>query len=215
MMHYLKKIILGSNAKSLGLPILGNERGILTLDFIFAMLMMFCFSAIIFAFTITFSAVEIAQYATYASARAFFAARKTSDEQEKAGKDKFTALVLNPKAQLGTFFRNGWFTLTPVQIKDFSDEYSNDANNDSDTFVGARTTLVAKLLKMKFPLLGTTTDEDLSARINSYLSREPTEEECQTFTEQRMQAIQQLQPGAYDNGLVLPGSYIVMMDDGC
>lgn len=103
-MHYLKKIILGSNAKSLGLPILGNERGILTLDFIFAMLMMFCFSAIIFAFTITFSAVEIAQYATYASARAFFAARKTSDEQEKAGKDKFTALVLNPKAQLGTFF---------------------------------------------------------------------------------------------------------------
>jgi hypothetical protein len=195
--------------------LLKSQKGILTLDFIFAMIMMVCFSAILFAFTITFSAVEIAQYATFAAARAHFAAAKNSDEQETAGKTKFTELVKGPKAPLGMFYRNGWFTLSDVEIKDFNSEYSTDPNKDSDTFIGARTTIVANILKMKFPLLGETTDEDLSATINAYLMREPTEEECVTFTKQRFKGIQSLRPGAFDQGFVNAGSYAFMMDDGC
>lgn len=193
---------------------IANERGILTLDFIFSLLMMFAFAAIIFAFTITFSAVEIAQYATFAAARAHFAAHKNSDEQEKLGQEKFNALVKNPNAPLGTFFKNGWFTLSDVQIKDFNSEYATDPNQDSDTFIGARATIVARILQMKFPLLGETSDDDLSATINSFLMREPTEEECLQFVRARFQRIQALK-GGFAFGTVQPNSYAVIMDDGC
>lgn len=196
--------------------ILRNQKGILTLDFLFAIIMMFSFTAILFAFSITFTAVEIAQYATFAASRAYFAANKTSNEQEEAGKQKFTALISAEKAPLGTFFKNGWFTLSPVELKDFNDEYASDTDNDTDTFVGARTTMVAKILKMRFPLLGTTTDDDLSAQINSFLMREPTEEECQQFVRDRLTKIKNIDPdGRFNNSYVQDGAYVQIMDDGC
>lgn len=196
--------------------LLKNQKGILTLDFLFAIIMMFSFTAILFAFSITFTAVEIAQYATFAASRAYFAANKTSDDQEKAGKDKFAELVISEKAPLGTFFKNGWFTLSPVELKDFNSEYSSDSDGDVDTFVGARTTMIAKILKMRFPLLGSTTDEDLSAQINSFLAREPTEEECQEFVRDRLTNIKNIDPdGRFNNAYVQDGAYVQIMDDGC
>lgn len=195
--------------------ILKNQRGILTLDFIFAALMMFTFSAIIFRFAITFTAVEIAQYATFASARAFFAAHKNEDEQRRLGTEKFNKLVRDPQSALSTLFRNDWFELSDVEIKDYSSEFSQTpAGEDSDTFVGARTNLLAKVLSMNIPLLGNTTEDDLGTQVSSYLMREPTEEECLDFTEQRFQRIQQLKNG-FSTGYVQQNAYAVMMDDGC
>lgn len=196
--------------------ILKNQKGLLTLDFIFAMIMMFTFTAILFAFSMTFSAIEIAQYATFAASRAYFAANKTSDEQEAAGKKKFNDLVAAEKAPLSTFFKNGWFTLSPVELKNFNADYAKDEDSDSDTFVGARTTFVAKILMMRFPLLGSTTEEDLSAQINSYLMREPTEEECSNFVDRRMNRIQLLEPHFASGATNIdPNQYVPLMDDGC
>jgi len=194
--------------------ILKNQKGLLTLDFIFAILLMFTFSAILFGFTITFSAVEIAQYATFAAARANFAANKNTDEQQKLGKDKFDELIKNKNSVLGNFFRNGWFSLSDVKIADFNEEFSPDPNKDSDTFIGARATFVAKILSMRVPLLGNTTDDDLSANISSYLMREPTEEECLQFVQQRFSQIQALRPG-FSQSLVDPNAYVIIADDGC
>jgi hypothetical protein len=192
----------------------GNQKGILTIDFIFAFIMMFAFSAVLFAFSITFTSVEIAQYATFASARAHFAAHKNEIEQQRLGKEKFNKLIRDKNSVLGNFFRNGWFELGEVQIRDFSSEFTQDAGKDSDTFVGARANLIAKILKLEFPLVGKTTDEDLSANISSYLMREPTEEECVEFTQQRFQQIQALK-GGFSAAYVQPSAYAVMMDDGC
>lgn len=194
--------------------ILKNQKGILTLDFIFAILMMFAFSAILMGFTATFSAVEIAQYATYASARAHFAAHKNTDEQEKVGKDKFAKLIRDKNSILGIFFRNGWFELGDVKIQDYSNEFSPNANQDSATFIGARATFTAKVLNMRFPLLGSTTDDDLSANVSSYLMREPTEEECAQFVEERFDKIKDLKSG-FSAGFVNSANYAIMMDDGC
>lgn len=193
---------------------LQNQKGLLTLDFLFAIIMMFAFTAILFAFSITFTAVEIAQYATYAASRAYFAANKNSDDQEAAGKKKFNDLVVAERAPLGTFFKNGWFTLNPVELKDFNSEYSSDVDNDSDTFVGARTTMVAKILQMRFPLLGSTTEDDLSAVINSFLMREPTEEECQDFVAERYTRIITLDP-RFSSASLPTDAYVQIMDDGC
>lgn len=195
--------------------ILKNQKGILTLDFIFAIIMIFTFTAILFAFSITFSAVEIAQYATFAASRAYLAGNKNSDDQEKAGKKKFDDLITGNKAVLGTFFKNGWFTLSPVELKNFNPDYAKDIDSDSDTFVGARTTIVAKILKMRFPLLGSTTDDDLSAQINSYLMREPTEEECTQFVNQRLEKIRVLDARFNSASYINNDQYVRMMDDGC
>lgn len=186
----------------------------LTLDFIFASLLMFAFAAILFAFTITFAAVNIAQYATFASARAYFAAHKNEDEQQKLGKDKFQKLIKAADSPLGSFFRNGWFELGEVKIKDYSEEFGEDPGLDNETFVGARVTFIAKILNMKFPLLGPTTSDELSASISSYLMREPTEEECKSFVDQRFVKIQTLKNG-FAQGYVQPNLYLSMMDDGC
>lgn len=191
-----------------------NNKGILTLDFIFAMIIMFAFTAVLFAFSITFTAVEIAQYATFAASRAYFAAHKNSDDQEKLGRDKFNELVNGEKAPLGTFFRNGWFTLSPVELRNFNDDYGVDADSDQDNFVGARTTIVAKILQMRFPLLGSTTEEDLSANINSFLMREPTEEECVEFVQSRFNGILDLD-SRFRSGFVQESAYAMIMDDGC
>lgn len=191
---------------------LKNNRGMLTLDFIFASLLMFAFCAILFAFSITFTAVNIAQYSTFASARAYFAAHKNEDEQQKQGQNKFQQLIRNADAPLGNYFKNGWFELGDIKLSDFSSEYSEQP--DSETFVGARVSFIAKILNMKIPLLGSTADDDLSANISSYLMREPTEEECKDFVDQRFNKIQTLKSG-FSNGFVQPTQYLSMMDDGC
>lgn len=194
--------------------ILKNQKGILTLDFIFATLMMFSFSAILFGFTMTFTAIEIAQYATFASARTYFAAHKNENEQKQLAKQKFNFLVKDKQSSLGNLFRNNWFELTDVELGDYNGEFSQKSGTDSETFIGARTQLVANILKMNFPLLGSTSDSDLSTSISSYLMREPTEEECADFTEQRFEEIKNLKSG-FSSGYVQDAAYIPIMDDGC
>jgi hypothetical protein len=194
--------------------ILKNQKGILTLDFIFASIMMFTFSAILFRFAITFVVVEITQYATFASARTYFAAHKNQDEQERIGKLKFDALLRDRNSVLGNFFRNDWFEVGNVEIADFSGEFSQTAGEDSDTFVGARTSLVAKVLSMNIPLLGSTTDDDLGTQVSSYLMREPTEQECQDFTVERFKQIKNLKDG-FSASFVIDEAYAPTMDDGC
>ena len=194
--------------------ILKNQKGMLTLDFIFASIMMFTFSAILFRFAITFVVVEITQYATFASARSFFAAHKNEDEQRRVGKEKFEKLVRDPNSILGNFFRNEWFEIGDVELKDFSAEFSQTAGEDSDTFVGARANLVAKVLSMNIPLLGSTTDDDLGTQVSSYLMREPTEKECEDFTKSRFKQIQALKDG-FGLGFVRDDAYLPTMDDGC
>ncbi len=194
--------------------ILKNQKGILTLDFIFATIMMFTFSAILFRFAITFVVVEITQYATFSSARSYFAAHRDPDEQRRVGTEKFNKLIRDPNSVLGNFFRNDWFTVSDVQLDDFSGEFSQTAGEDSDTFVGARVSLVAKVLSMNIPLLGSTTDDDLGTDVSSYLMREPTEQECQDFTRDRFKQIQSLKEG-FSVGYVRDDAYLPIADDGC
>jgi hypothetical protein len=194
--------------------ILKNQKGMLTLDFIFASIMMFTFSAILFRFAITFVVVEVTQYATFASARSFFAAHKNEDEQRRLGKEKFDKLLRDKESVLGNFFRNDWFTVSDVEIADFSGEFSQATGEDSDTFVGARASLVAKVLSMNIPLLGSTTDDDLGTDVSSYLMREPTEQECEDFTRERFKQIQRLKTG-FSVGYVRDDAYLPIMDDGC
>jgi hypothetical protein len=193
---------------------LNNQGGFLTLDFIFAVLLMFSFSALLFIFSITFSAFEVAQYAIFSSSRAYFAAHKNEDKQQARGKNKFQTLIRDRTAPLGIMFRNGWFEISDVVLKDFNSDFDDSPGVDSGTFVGARATIKAKILNFKFPLLGGATG-DMTASPSSYLMREPTEEECVKFTNERLTRAQDLKPGGFDQSFIDPDQYVAIMDDGC
>ena len=68
---------------------LSNEKGILTLDFIFGSMVVFGLSSVIFSFGMTFSVVEVVQYMSFASARNYSLAHYDENRQRERGEQKY------------------------------------------------------------------------------------------------------------------------------
>ena len=187
--------------------ILKNERGILTIDFLFAFVMVFGFTAILYSFAFTLSVAEVVQYVSYASARNYNLAHKDESEQRQRAQQKYQELVSKPS--IASLMTAGWFKVGDAQIGDFNDDYPDDGGLDSANFVGVRIPFSAPVLYKRIPFLGTTGNdpEGFTANINSYLAREPTFQECQAFTNQRGDALNNL--GYTVNG---PSQFL---DNGC
>ena len=115
---------------------LRNENGILTLDFIFASMLIFGLSAVIFSFGMTLSVVEVVQYMSFASARNYSLGHLNEDRQRERGELKFQELSTNPI--FSTMLDVGWFEIEPVIISDFNAEYNPNASYESNNFIGAR-----------------------------------------------------------------------------
>ena len=194
---------------------LGDESGILTLDFIFATILVFSFTAILFALSLTFTVSYVVQYMTYASSRLYFAAHINQDQQSQLAQQKFQELKTNPV--IAPFFSNAWFELEEPKIGDHNRLYpqSEDPSVDSSTFWGTRVGFRAKILEMRIPYLGTTATEEggFQAQLGSYLAREPTTVECvEDFSELRLEKIKELD-SSYQQGSVR--DYIPIYDNGC
>lgn len=188
--------------------ILNNEKGILTIDFIFASLLVFAFSAILFSFAFTFSVAEVVQYVTFAAARNYNQAHLNEARQRERGEQKFNQLVSDPS--IAALVSAGWFRIGDLELGDFNDEYPADNGMDSANFVGARVTFSAPILYKRLPIVGATGNdpEGFTANINSYVAREPTFEECRAFMQQRIQALSGL-------GYTLQQNVPILMDNGC
>lgn len=194
-----------------------NESGIITIDFIFALVLVGGFFSIMFALSLTLSVVELTQYITFATARNFHAAHWDTDAQREAAEIKFNDLTKNEI--ISPLLSNGWFELSGDGggIDDYNDLYGQDPNtDDSANFIGSRVQLNAKVLEFNIPLIGDTHDDEgvFTANIASYLNREPTSVECLNFMleENRFQAIKALD-STYSGGSI--GEYKVMADNGC
>lgn len=201
---------------------IANERGILTLDFIFALIIGISFTTIFFALTLTLSMVEVAQYMSFSVARTAFAANATPDAQRARGTLKYAELRARPIFR--ALFNRGWFKLSDTPdygdiTNGFNAEYSPDPSDDNATFFGARLRFEAKILNFKVPTLGATkTRPDTGvANVQSFLSREVTTSECQAgFNRQRWSRILTMPGGSY--GGVPPNAaaaVLVMSDNGC
>ena len=189
---------------------LNNEDGILTLDFLFASLIVFSFSAILFSFALTLSVAEVVQYISFSSARNYSLAHLNQEKQAERAQSKFDQLSTNPAIR--ALFSNGWFEIFPAQISDFNDEYDTSVADDSNTFVGVRIPMSAPILYKRIPMLGTTgTDPDgFRANVQSFLAREPTFQECEQFITERATALQNASGFSFDISAAA-----VMMDNGC
>lgn len=199
--------------------VLQNQSGFITVDFLFAFILILGFSAILFALTFTLTVVEIAQYSTYASARVYYGANKSQAQQRQAAIDKYKDLTTKNKV-FAPLFKNGWFKIQAEPfVGDPAPIMPGYAKNALNSFLGVNTVFNAEILKMQIPLFGSADPEDkgFKTTIGSYLGREPSSAECIAVVRNRWNAIQKLKPstGASYQTNTTPAGYMPVIDDGC
>ena len=178
-----------------------NERGILTLDFIFALIVGMSFTMIFFALTLTLSLVEVAQYISYSVARTALAAHEDRSAEQANALAKYAELRARP-IFASVFTNHSWFKLSATP--DFGDpangfnlEYNVDPNDDNAIFWGARIQIEAKILNITIPMLGDskTKPETGIANVQTFLGREVSTQECrEQFNRLRWDVIKTLNP---------------------
>ncbi len=186
-----------------------DEKGILTVDFIFAFIIIFGFVGVLFSFAITFSVVEAVQYVSFASARNFSLAHLNEDRQKERADEKYDELTTSQA--LSPFFSNGWFEIKKSDTNEFNDVYEPEPGRE--IFIGVRVLFKAPILFKRIPLLGTTASnpDGFSVNIQSFLMREPTFQECKDFISGRINEFKKLP----NYNFISNQSYKVMMDNGC
>jgi hypothetical protein len=206
-----------------------NERGFITVDFIFSIVLVIGFTALLFIVTFTLSVASITQYITFAAARNYAVAHLDKDKQEERARAKYKELIGN--SAFKPLYAGNWFKVSSdstINIGDqtkfipgFQEAVSSDENQVNE-FWGVGTTFVAKVLDFKIPFFGSTApDSDGSGKgfqtyMGSYLGREPSADECIKFNAARWEAIRNL-PVTAGTPYSQAGTqgYYPMTDDGC
>lgn len=204
---------------------LKNEKGFLSADFLFSIIIAAGLCVVLFSLTFTLSMVEVGQYIAFSVSRAHAAAQKTQDDQEDSAKAKFASLQKNKV--LKPLFSNGWFEIGNLEIrgagstgKDFSERYPKELSSTKGVpQVGIRLSFESKILKLKVPLLGSTdpNGNGFKAFLTGFMIREPTSKECRDqIKNDRYKAILKLDQRF--NKIAGAGSekdYVPMEDNGC
>jgi hypothetical protein len=200
-----------------------NERGFLTVDFIFAIVMILGFTALLFCVSLTLTVVSVTQYITFAAARNYGPAHIDLASQERQGRAKYGELMADKVFK--PLYRSGWFLVDKPEEIGIGDHTKiiagyADSTQGTNEFWGAGTKFTAKILDFHIPFFGSSApDSDGSGSgfktyIGSYLGREPTTQECLDFTAQRWTEIRKLSGSSYSQGTSTQG-YYSMTDDGC
>ena len=190
--------------------IVGNERGSIALDFLFASMIAFGFSSVFFAITVSLSLVEVGQYVTYSTSRAFAGAHETLDLQKEQADKKYKEIM--GRGIFKNFMGPTWVKLGKPVIGDFNQDYG--VSDDADMFWGVQIPMDAVILRLRVPFLGPTFEDAKvgQATLNSYLGHEVPTAECrEKFTVPRFQQL--LSKGVY-SGAPSP-KYFAFTDNGC
>lgn len=203
-----------------------NSRGMITAEFIFALVLSAGLCIVLFALNFTLSMAEVAQYVAFSSARAHAAGHIDQDKQEQLAKEKYKSLLNAPA--LKNLFSNGaegWFILSAEPDvrgggstgRSFT-EYPNQID-DRVPQVGVRFDFQPRILNLKLPFLGSTSedpDAGFSTKITGLLIREPTKKECwELQVRQRYKEILNLDSRFRILGAPGENKYVPMEDNGC
>ncbi len=193
-----------------------NQKGILTIDFIFSFAMVIGFFQLFYVITYTLMVAHVTQYMTFASARLYFAGHIDNESQRTLAERKYTELLED--SQVSSFFRSA-FTLTDFQARDFDEIDSPEPWRQK--FIGVRVGFQSNVLDFNVPFLGATSEglqgNAFTSVIGSFLYREPTSSECFEFLEDRARAILELNQ-KYNRATSFGMSVNevgVFADDGC
>jgi hypothetical protein len=201
-----------------------NETGFITVDFLFAIVLIMGLSSLMFVLSFTLSVASVTQYITYAAARNYVAAHIDEATQQQRAQLKYQALINNPVFK--PLYANGWYKISAqANVGDHTRiiaSYSQAAQGVND-FFGVGTDFVAAVLDFHIPFFGSTapdsdgTGAGVKTYIGSYLGREPTEDECVRFTQARWDFIKKLSVSGGASYSTGTGSavYYPMTDNGC
>lgn len=201
-----------------------NERGMITVDFLFAIVLILGFTGLLFVVSFTLSVASVVQYITFAAARNYAVAAVDIDSQTTRAQLKYKELISNPVFK--PLFSNGWYKVNAeANIGDHTKIISayTEPAAQKNQFWGVGTDFVAKVLDFHIPYFGSTAPESdgsgsgFKTYMGSYLGREPTTNECIDFTAKRWEAIRNLEvqgAAGYSTGTSTQG-YFPMTDDGC
>jgi hypothetical protein len=205
---------------------LKNQRGLITVDFLFSLVLILGFAGLMFALTLTLTMASVTQYVTFAAARNYFTGHIDRDKQIERANQKYLELLGNPVFK--PLYTNGWFI---VDAQPFVGDHTTvipqyqDAAQVANKFWGAGTNFTATILDFNIPFFGSTapdgdgTGAGFKTYMGSYLGREPTTAECLAFVDQRWQMIRNLKSSSggasYSTGTPSSGGYYPQTDDGC
>ncbi len=206
-----------------------DQKGQLTAEFLFAIVIAFGLFSLFFAMTLTFSVIEVSQYIVYSTARTHAASNLNMLTQKQEAIKKFNSL--KDSTNLASLYSNNWFIFGPIADNmirqgttdsNFFKEFANVGTGSDDqykkVFVGVSVPLEAKIMTMKIPFIsGSGPDDDTSVfktNVNTMLLREISQEECQQahWGEGRRQALKGLKSGT---NFYQEAKYHRMEDNGC
>jgi len=201
-----------------------NQKGQLTLDFLFGCVLILGVSILLAALTFALTLTEVVQYVSFAGARAYFAADYSPVEQGQAANAKVAALLSSLPFLMGAE-KNKWIVLTQRGADNFGASYRDadiHANPTHSQFTGYQIKFNLPIVNLKLPLLGDVLTppgnaQGFSATVSSFLMREPTFTECQAYNNMIYQALTALDSGysiATQYGTPA-ANFVAINDNGC
>lgn len=201
---------------------INNQRGFITADFMFSIVVIFGLTAVLFSMTFTLTVASITQYITFAAARNFTVAHLTPELQRERALLKYQELVDNKV--FAPLYKNGWFVIAKApDVGNVSEsiEGYKASGTDPNLFWGVGTQFTAKILEFEIPFIGSTNPDgdgsgnEFKTYMGSYLGREVTTDECVKFTERRWEFISSLSVQGGAPYSTAQGKYFPSTDNGC
>ena len=188
--------------KQISLTSLHNQKGSITVQFVFGFLLVFSFIIGFFYLSLTLVISELVQYAVFSSSRYLSLSHQDVTKQREVAKRKYGDLLFASDSE--GIFRTGFFGPINGDDKPFNlqQEPNHGVNEQQgmpgeqryrNLFYGVWTEFQPKGLNLKMPFWGESvqgTEKDLfDSVIGSYLGREPSQAECITFAAKRWEMI--------------------------
>ncbi len=188
-----------------------NSNGGITLDFIFALVLVLSMTLLLGVFSFSLAIIESSQYIAYSTSRAYFPSHINQETQRREAEEKFEELTKS--SGFKSFLKPDLFKLTVDRIGDFGDIYQRATVKD--VLEGVRLKMVLGILDIQLPGLGTTQGQPYETFVTSLLGRESTSEECQSFMQQRLNALFNVPGSTYSSSSIQPAQYFAFEDNGC
>ncbi len=198
-----------------------SESGQLTLDFLFACVLIMSTAGLVSVLCIGLTLAEVVQYVTFSGSRSYFAGDTTVANQVQAAGGQAQSLINNLPFLNGAI-KNNWINVNITGAQDYKTYALSKGADDTQfpdkfQFVGYQIIVKFRLLTFKFPLFGdmvqSPTGEPVQATVGSYIMREPATEECTTL----MNAVYGilLSKGYSGGGITAGGGFAPTVDNGC
>lgn len=222
---------MNKNIKSKIKKIHHDEAGFIFADFIFSLVLVLSSCIILFVLCFSLAAVEIGQYITWTTARAYSGANLTADRSTMAGKQKFVKMATQLPLLTGANTSTFWFQLVLQDVGNNNSLIANlesiNTNNSLSSgearqpWTGAAAELdVALLRRLTLPFIGklSTDDSVFKYNLRAFILRNPSQNECLEFFKKKYEEGVSKIEGSWNNRNFLTNAeldFFPMEDNGC